>query len=843
MNIHRFLRALRQRSGIAAALFFLVAAIPLRAQDAPSSPPAAASDRETVDFEGIRITFPKGEADVVERLKPALRKFREERKSVAEAEEKDLAGCMEDTKLRDQLREKIPFFTGRDAVSDRFDARWASQTATMQKLAHAWRQWTGDISELQLWRRDELEPFQTRPDGSDDAEGFSHRFPQVSFGKNGSHLALHPQFLVPLLGLDMMLKLTKETKPLRVDIPIFYKPGESPEKIADYGRKFIEHLPTFIHDEFSRGFGLTAVLPYWLFENMCLGELDASFVEHRTAEETSLADGLARFMLFGLVLKHDGEEKMEEKIPRLFPFGINGWNNSDPAAIIATVEKLDPIAKVERAKVTERLFARNLIAVTLIDIAQKDNTQAPILHKFKKAGVEIPEGGFTMNSFIAAVDTAYGEQGFFLRALKARQAATLEQLRESIARRKKKKEDGESPTVKPPAAPAVMQGRASAKFGGLTISFPPELKAAVEIIGPEYAKVLAKAREAMEALCKNGPPPAPVVVTDADSAALRAYGIEPDADVLRGVAALLGAMQERAQIARWFASADRMEIWIKEDVIAFLKSGGTVTDITLNPDGESGQWMFRFGMPSLFQNAEKTDAKGADAVAGTVKRIDVMPQSALPIIVKRGALPEKLDDPKAVAEAVRAGEGGIFETLRMADQDPEKTAGTIAALLPPFAQEQWWFIAAHEVSENAIVNGVIASADRRWFCDGMANWIAIRDTDRRFGAGKGAEAFAKNYDAAELRKHAAKVDLLAWPVAEAVNDGSRPDVENPPAYYFFATLVIEKACDGRDAGFVKSWLDEIRKTPRSRTNSGTVLAAYQKLTGKNLKDIIAEIVK
>ena len=55
--------------------------------------------------------------------------------------------------------------------------------------------------------------------------------------------------------------------------------------------------------------------------------------------------------------------------------------------------------------------------------------------------------------------------------------------------------------------------------------------------------------------------------------------------------------------------------------------------------------------------------------------------------------------------------------------------------------------------------------------------------DRRFGGGKGAEAFAKNFDAAELRKHAAKVDLLAWPTAEDVDNRTRPDVENPPANY------------------------------------------------------------
>ena len=260
MNIHlipHFLRALHQCCTIPLAFFLLLTGVSLHAQSAPAAPPAAQPERETVDFEGIRIVFPKGEADVVEQLKPALRKFREERKRAAEAEAKSIAGCMAGTELRDQLRKKMAFFTGREAVSDRFDARWTSQSATMQRLADAWRAWSGDISELQLWRQEELAPFQTRRDGGDDDEGFSLRFPQNSFGKNGSQLGFNLPFLTPLLGLDITLRLTKETKPLRLDIPLFYKPGESPEQIAVYGRKFIGELPAFIHKESSSGFGLT----------------------------------------------------------------------------------------------------------------------------------------------------------------------------------------------------------------------------------------------------------------------------------------------------------------------------------------------------------------------------------------------------------------------------------------------------------------------------------------------------------------------------------------------------------------------------------------------------------
>jgi hypothetical protein len=819
MNIHR---ALHQRPALAATLFFLVAAVPLYSQNAPAAPPAAESERQTIDFEGIRIVFPKGEADVVEQLKPALRKFREQRRSAIEAEANEIAECLSGTEMIEILRKPVALFTAREAVSDRFNARWASQTATMRKIAGACRKWAGDISELQLWRPAELAPFQTRADGGSNAEGMSYRFPQVSFGDNGSRFAIHPPFLVALLGLDITLRLNEETKPIRLDIPIFYKPGESAEQIAAYGRGFLEHLPKYMHEELSRGMGLTAALPQWTFEYMSLGELEAVFVERRTAEETALADGLARFLLFVQILKQDGEEKTMKKTAQLFPFGMGGWDTSDPTAILTTLQKLDPLAKVERTQVTERIFARNLIALTLAEIARKDAAQLPILHKFKKAGVAVPPGGFTMDSFIASVDAAYEEPGFFQRALAAKKATTLEQLRRKFDLRKEQINDGASLAAKTPAAPVTVPGRQSAKFDGLTITFPPELKAAVQIIGPEYAKVLAKARKAMEALSKKAPVPVAVEVADADLAALHAYGIKPDAKLLREVAAMVGAAQDKTQFARWFVSGDRMQIWIKEDLRAFLKGGGTLPDFSVAPDGEGVTWDFQYKLSSKSLDAEKP---------------------VYPMVPKRGSMPEKLDDPAAVAAAIRAGEPHFFTSMRLADQNLEEASGKIASDLPRFGQVHTWFTVVHEVAESAIVNDTIQSADRRWFCDGLANWIAIQDVDRRFGPGKGAEAFAELYDAAELQKHAAKVDLLAWPTVEDVNNASRPEVEKPQANYYFATLVMKKACESPGADFVKSWLNEIRKTPLNRANAGTVLAAYRKLTGFDLKEMIDDVVK
>jgi hypothetical protein len=328
------------------------------------------------------------------------------------------------------------------------------------------------------------------------------------------------------------------------------------------------------------------------------------------------------------------------------------------------------------------------------------------------------------------------------------------------------------------------------------------LKAAVEIVRPEYAKILAKARASMEALCKKSPGSGAVAEADvdADMAALRAYRIKPDANVIREFAVLVNVLRDGTQLSRWFFSGDQMQIWIKEDMLSFLKRGGILPDFSLAPDGKGVSWNVPFSLSEKTPDASKLPAVSlVDARANVFRRIDAVPHPEYPEAASRNTA--------------------------------------------MFDQEQARFMVAHEVTESAMMNTVVKSADRRWFCDGLANWVAMQDVDRRFGPGKGAEAFAKTYAAAELRKHAAKVDLFTWPAAENVKDGSHSEVENPSAYYYFATLVMEKACEGRGADFVKQWLDEVRKTPLNRANAGTALAAYRKLTGKDLKSMIGEVEK
>ena len=814
----------------------VIALGPALALSADETKPDGASERETIVFEGIRIVFPKGEADVAVALKPALHGYLRKRQPMADEEAEAFANMLSNPDLVKKIGARIGALMARESTSSEFEARCKASAATLRKSADAWRKWSGGISEVQLWSPDELKQFQTREDGEDDAEGMKLHFPQVSFGKNGARFSLHPPLASPLLGLDFMRNVGKEIAPLRLDFPLYYKPGESAEKIAEFDVKFMEQLPAFLRQQVTVKFA--EALPLWLIEYLLLGEIETLWIDAPAARDTVLAEALARTLLFAHLLGQQGEKKTAAQISNLFPFAKIDGALPGTEEIISDVEKMDALAVLAPEKVTERVLARNLIALTLIRIAQTEPGGKPIFHKFNEAGITIPAERFNAATFTAAVDKAYGEEGLFRRMLAAQQKETASQLRQSAARQKEQPKPQPAPVAT--AAPAL-PNRESAIYDGLTITFPPELKGTMPILGPECAKALAEARAFAEALRKKSPKPAALEVTDEDLAAYRQYGLEVNAEIIRAFAAGLPTLTDSKALLVRFFSGDRIAVWFKEDLIALLKAGKEVPGFTLNLDGESGAWNFKLGVNLDFDGFHRLTLEGKDVGVELEKRLNGLPPIELPMVVKRTDLTGKLDDPEAAAAALRAGDRGILGLLLRGEKEPLKESDLAGFSRPLMSLEQVWFLVAHEAAENALVSGTIASADRRWFCDGMANWIAIREVDRRFGAGKGAEAFAKNYHAEELKDHAGEVNLLAWPAQEDIDNGARPQVGNVAAHYYFATLMIEKACEGQGGDFVKRWLEEIRRTPLNRTNSGTVMTAFQKLTGKNLTAIMASV--
>lgn len=147
----------------------------------------------------------------------------------------------------------------------------------------------------------------------------------------------------------------------------------------------------------------------------------------------------------------------------------------------------------------------------------------------------------------------------------------------------------------------------------------------------------------------------------------------------------------------------------------------------------------------------------------------------------------------------------------------------------------------HEATESGIVWHYLTSKDRRWFCDGVANYVAWKMIERETGSDD-----ARNYYdlTAELKKYeneAARVDLMAWPAAENLKQAGYAEDLNT-ANYAFATKVIAQVCAKHGDGVLRKLFKELGKTPREKATMETLYKAFRRLTNEDLRSYLPKPV-
>ncbi len=151
------------------------------------------------------------------------------------------------------------------------------------------------------------------------------------------------------------------------------------------------------------------------------------------------------------------------------------------------------------------------------------------------------------------------------------------------------------------------------------------------------------------------------------------------------------------------------------------------------------------------------------------------------------------------------------------------------------------FTVLHEATESGIVWHYIASKDRRWFCDGIANYVAWKVIEAELGP----EEARGYYDlSAELKKfanEAASIDLAAWPAAENLKQANYAENLNT-ANYAFATKVIADVCAKHGDSILPKLFTEIGKTPYEKATMDTVYRAFKKLTREDLRSYLPKPV-
>jgi hypothetical protein len=160
----------------------------------------------------------------------------------------------------------------------------------------------------------------------------------------------------------------------------------------------------------------------------------------------------------------------------------------------------------------------------------------------------------------------------------------------------------------------------------------------------------------------------------------------------------------------------------------------------------------------------------------------------------------------------------------------------------PQLDPQLAFIVLHETTEVGIIDRYFHGPDRRWFCDGVANyvpWRVVRDLH-------GADAAGRVYNLPEALAHAAplreKADLRKWPAVE--NESAEEQLsELDGARYAFAANAVFLMDERGGNDILPRLFTEIGKTNPNKVSIKTVEKAWQKLTGTKLDTILADAVK
>lgn len=146
-------------------------------------------------------------------------------------------------------------------------------------------------------------------------------------------------------------------------------------------------------------------------------------------------------------------------------------------------------------------------------------------------------------------------------------------------------------------------------------------------------------------------------------------------------------------------------------------------------------------------------------------------------------------------------------------------------------ERQKVFNVLHEATESGITWHYLTSKDRRWFCDGVANYVAYRMIAAEVGEGEAQSYYDLSTELAKYAQVAPRIDLAAWPAAEA-QAGYAEDLNH--ANYAYATKVVADICRRHGDDLLPRLFAEIGRTRRQKATIKTVVKAYKKLTHEDL---------
>jgi hypothetical protein len=257
-------------------------------------------------------------------------------------------------------------------------------------------------------------------------------------------------------------------------------------------------------------------------------------------------------------------------------------------------------------------------------------------------------------------------------------------------------------------------------------------------------------------------------------------------------------LSERMQMFKELPA--RVALWRKPELLARLQSGEKISGFTLNGASDVD-----------FHFAFKTTVQEEDGKTIESSTQDVF---VFPVVIEQGK--GKSPDEEVSSELERLSGMG-------------EMAGGM--------QRLFVFMVLHETVEGSILNSYITSKDRRWFCDGVANYIAWKIIAEELGPEEAKSYYNLEEQLARYESARTQINLAKWPAAENTEKLNYAEDLNT-ANYAFATKVIADISAKHGDSLLPKLFREIGKTALEKTTMKTVERAFKTLTREKLSNYL-----
>lgn len=764
--------------------------------------------------DGKPLIFPVDEFDLAEELKPAIAKFRAERRENAIEEAKGLLEKFESSPARAEYILMAREVLDSKKLSEDFYEHLDGEMTMVKQILALWVAYSQGVCEVKLWNqalRAEIRDTDSRVEKYDAFTFLS--MPPKGDEPGPIQISIKPSIFQKERGMgfiDFNRSIGLDPA-MRLDIPIVGRPGTPLEDQKKDAEMLIQNLGMLLKDYDDKVFQID--LRLYLAESVLRHEVKSRWFGNSMPIE--IPNSLARYGLAQFLLKA-ADESQHGMICEAM--GLISPATPDLVQLSRDLEALkwnELPADSASAEVRRAYFYFLMGAM----IEGESKEQWEVFRRLPEKTMEKPA------EFFAFVKEIYPEFEAGFSATRDRQ---LEELKLQIAKADKTQKKLEPEVVPDSPSPANYE---TSTFDGFTIQHPDFLNEAVDEIGPGWGEKLNESRTKYLEAVANRPWLEVQKVTDAELDDFKTLGLaRPPRDVADQWAEVMAISAEADRLFSGIFT-DNVHIWIKEDLQKILRDGGKLEGFSLNEKENFVTFTANFGYLLNDLSYEDMQKAGAIEAMGTVM---------LPVMLKQEEVEKKSKD-----ELISLLEADEVVGAIQNDKFSSEELGELLGLQLLARSEEFCFaILIHELAEAEITEHLIASADRRWFTDGMATYIACEMTAARFGDDAGWKLIEEMYEI----DHEKGTDLLEavklfeWQAGEVENQlgESGPDgLSN--ARYLYSAKAIRKAVQGQGDDFLKRWHKEIGKVRWNRATSQTVIDAYDRLTGGDLRKIVESI--